>query len=95
MPTTSGSSTPAATTSRTVTPAPAAAEAAGLAALLADSQSATLYVDLPDMTDKRAATLLLADPALHVEFDHVRQLWAVRAAYDTEIADAKEAAAAT
>jgi hypothetical protein len=52
--------------------------------LLANSQTSTIYVDA-DLNDKDAASLLLGDPPLFVEFDHVRQQWAVRKATEQEV----------
>jgi len=78
MPTTTRSS--AATPTTTTSSAAAAKE---LADLLANSQTTTIYLDA-DMTDADAAALLTSDPALHAEFDQVRQQWAVRHATDDE-----------
>jgi hypothetical protein len=63
-----------------------------LARELDNSQSAVIYVDIPGMDDTQAAAMLTADPPLHVEFDEVRQKWAVRKATDEEVAEAKAAA---
>jgi len=60
-----------------------------LAARLENSDSATVYVDIEGLTDASAQDLLLAEPALHVEFDQVRQLWAVRYATLDEVAEAQ------
>jgi hypothetical protein len=64
------------------------ASTTALAEHLAASQSATIYVDLPDLDDAGAAAMLSADPPLHVEKDAVRDLWAVRAATQSEIDEA-------
>jgi|SRR5215469_990957 len=85
MPTTTRSSTTSSTT-------PSSSASSELADLLANSQSATVYVDA-ELNDKDAASLLLGDPPLHAEFDQVRQQWAVRKATDDEVADAKAAQA--
>jgi|SRR6516162_2770646 len=86
MPTTTKSGT-----STTTTTTPSSPSAQDLADQLATSQSSTIYVDAPEMTDDAAATLLLGDPPLHVEHDAVRDKWAVRKATDQEVADAKAA----
>ena len=59
---------------------------------LDNSQSSVIYVDLPGCDDAQAAALLTGEPALHVEHDAVRNLWAVRKATDEEAAEAKAAA---
>ena len=63
-----------------------------LALQLDNSQSSVIYVDLPGCDDAQAAALLTGEPALHVEHDAVRNLWAVRKATDEEAAEAKAAA---
>jgi hypothetical protein len=63
-----------------------------LAARLETSDSATVYVDIDGMTQAGADELLLAEPALHAEFDEVRQQWAIRYATDDEVAQAQAAA---
>jgi len=63
-----------------------------LAARLENSDSAIVYVDIEGLTDASAPEMLLAEPALHVEFDQVRQQWAVRYATPDEIAEAQAAA---
>ena len=62
-----------------------------LVAALEHSDSAVVYVDIDGMTDAGAAELLLAEPALYLEFDQVRQKWAVRYATSDEAADAQAA----
>ena len=59
---------------------------------LDNSQSSVIYVDIPGMDDQQAEALLTGEPALHVEHDAVRNLWAVRKATDEEAAEAKAAA---
>jgi hypothetical protein len=71
-----------------------AGDAAVLAAKLAESDSATIYTEVPGLDEDGATALLGADPPLHVEFDQVRQLWAVRLATPEEVAEAQAAAAA-
>ena len=63
-----------------------------LAARLENSDSATIYVDIEGLTEASAPEMLLAEPALHVEFDQVRQQWAVRYATVDEVAEAQTAA---
>jgi hypothetical protein len=60
-----------------------------LAALLAESQSATLFTDIEGLDDAAAAALLTSEPPLHVERDVVRGLWAVRKATPEEVAEAE------
>jgi hypothetical protein len=64
----------------------------GLAEQLAESQSATIYVEVEGLDDAGAAALISGDPPLHVEKDLVRDLWAVRKATDEEVAEAAAAA---
>jgi hypothetical protein len=66
-------------------------ESKALAHELEQSESSTIYVDLPGMDDKQAEAMLAGDPPLHVEHDAVRDKWAVRKASDSEVADAKAA----
>jgi hypothetical protein len=63
-----------------------------LAARLENSDSTVIYVDIDGLTDASAQEMLLAEPALHVEFDQVRQQWAVRYATPDEIAEAEAGA---
>jgi hypothetical protein len=63
-----------------------------LAARLETSDSAIVYVDIDGLTEASAPEMLLAEPALHVEFDQVRQQWAVRYATPDEVAEAQAAA---
>jgi hypothetical protein len=56
---------------------------------LDNSQSSVIYIDIPGMTDEGTAAMLTGEPPLHVEWDHVRQKWAVRKANDEEVAQAK------
>lgn len=74
----------AATSSSRSSPASTSAAAKDLAAQLAASQSTTIYVDA-DLNDADAAALLQADPPLHVEYDAVRDKWAIRAASPDEV----------
>jgi len=66
-----------------------------LAAQLNNSGSATIYVDISGISQDTTTILADSDPPLHCEFDQVRQLYAVRAATDDEVADAEAAAAST
>jgi hypothetical protein len=71
-----------------------AGEAALLAAQLEASDSATVYTEVPGLDEAGAEALLGADPPLHVEWDAVRGMWAVRLATEDEIAEAAAAAEA-
>jgi hypothetical protein len=59
-----------------------------LAAQLAASDSATIYIEIQGLDAYAAEDMLLADPPLHVEWDDVRGLWAVRAPSASEVEDA-------
>jgi hypothetical protein len=59
-----------------------------LAAQLAASDSAIIYVEIEGLDAYAAEDMLLADPPLHVEWDDVRGLWAVRAPSESEVEDA-------
>lgn len=59
-----------------------------LAAQLAASDSAIIYVEIEGLDAYAAEDMLLADPPLHVEWDDVRGLWAVRAATPEEVDEA-------
>jgi hypothetical protein len=59
-----------------------------LAAQLAASDSAIIYVDIEGLDAYGAEDMLLADPPLHVEWDDVRGQWAVRAATAEEVEEA-------
>jgi hypothetical protein len=78
----------------TASPRDLAGEAAVLAAQLEESDSATIYTEVPGLDEAGAKALLGGDPPLHVEFDQVRQLWAVRLATPEEVAEAQAAATA-
>jgi len=65
-----------------------------LAAQLNNSGSATIYVDIAGISQD-VQVLHDADPPLHVEFDQVRQLFAVRKATDEEVADATASSSAS
>jgi hypothetical protein len=70
----------------------ATTERAILEERLADSQSAVLYTAIPDLdaddVPAEGTVLLEVDQApLHIEFDQVRQLWAVRKATTEEVAE--------
>jgi len=65
--------------------------ASDLAEQLDAALTTTIYVDA-DLSDEQAADLLTADPPLKVEFDQVRQQWAVRRATTEEVAEAEAAA---
>jgi hypothetical protein len=69
-----------------------AGEAAVLAAQLGASDSATIYVEVAGLDAAGAEAMLTADPPLHVEWDHVRQKWAVRNATADEAAEAQASA---
>jgi hypothetical protein len=71
-----------------------AGEAAILAAQLEASDSATVYTEVPGLDEAGAEAMLGADPPLHVEWDAVRGMWAVRAATEDEVLEAEAAAAA-
>jgi len=58
-----------------------------IAAQLNNSGSATIYVDIAGISQD-VQILADSDPPLHVEFDVVRQLYAVRRATDDEVAEA-------
>jgi hypothetical protein len=82
------------TTSKTTSTSTTTSPTADLAQQLESSQSATIYVDLPDLDDAGAEALLEGDPPLHVEHDAVRNLWAVRKATEDEVEAAAAAKAA-
>ena len=63
-----------------------------LAETLSGAQSTTIYVDA-EINDQDVHNLLLGEAHLHAEFDLVRQLWAIRAATEQEVAEAEAAAA--
>jgi len=65
-----------------------------LAAQLNNSGSATIYVDIAGISQD-VQVLADSDPPLHVEFDQVRQLYAVRKATDEEVAEATVSSAAS
>jgi hypothetical protein len=96
MATTTSSSSPTSTasTSPTATPKAPAVDTKALAALLAESQSSTIYIDIEGLDDAGAAAMLSGDPPLHVEKDLVRDKWAVRKATPEEVEAAKAAAEA-
>ena len=61
-----------------------------IAATLNNSGSATVYVDISGICQD-TTVLAGTDPPLHVEFDQVRQLYAVRKASADEVAEAEAA----
>jgi len=63
-----------------------------LAAQLAASDSATIYLEIEGIDAYAAEDMMLADPPLHVEWDDVRALWAVRAPSASEVEEAVNAA---
>jgi hypothetical protein len=66
----------------------ATSERAVLRRRFAESESATLYTGIPGLDEddvRPEGAVILEEPPLHIEFDQVRQLWAVRKATAEEV----------
>jgi hypothetical protein len=67
-----------------------ASTGSALAEQLAGSQSTTIYVG-GEYSDDDVTNLLITEPHLWLEFDEVRQLWAVSLASEQQVAEATPA----